>query len=1237
MTENTPDGAGAPTGDDDLTAWAEEQRRLMPPGEAEIEEAKTRLWRVLQEITAYCEGSWDRDVVPAAGREVVADLLGEDVPDSYVVTPEPSPNQKLRRELLEDHYGWRPETIRRFRLGFDDGGLYEHLRARGLSDERILLSGHFYPRKVGSSGPLRSRFEGRLLFPFLDNNDACYFAARATSRTRRWSKADKDGKVVDRDPPKYLKSRLHRELSAEQLAAGEVPDGISPYLANDCIYNAADGNKAAAIGVVAEGAADLISIAQAGWPVISPVAVTFRREDADRLLDLTSRWKVTVLVPDQEENGAGVRGAVKTADVMFAAGRDIRIAVLPHEHLRAQAEARVADLRAKATRRGSEPTEAELDAAGDWKVDANEFLSAKREIACQRRELEAKLKALQEGAGSDDQPLLDEARRVARDHLAAFVRQARKDAEVRFRALVEAAMPYLDYRIASLPDEIQPSQIQELLAPVLALIATRKSAVEREAYLQKLRRHARISNLRKMAEEAVASQSCGEEGEESAVRDDVLGAIVAGTTPLRIATGRVFGTIDGELLPVEGAAFVRRVAATFKEKTGSYMTKGAFEKVVLAVVGGQLPSGHAPIRYADDGQGGVLVDLARGARRAVHITARGVGVVESPVAFFRPDGTLPLPDPEVPSTDAECVAVLNAYYADLLGLQDEHGRAACFAYQVCAMRPMEWASRITDGGETDELTEFPALNVTGPKGSGKTTLAREILRPIDPRRPDVMALPKTTDDLAILAENGHVIAFDNLSSMTTELSDALCRLSTGDGFKKRSLYSDRDLSVFRGSRPVACTGIVDFAKQADLLDRQLILRLPIRSKRTTKRDFAKASAGMLARVFGALCYCVHRALGATAEAPTEDIRMFDAAMFAAGAEALAGLEVGAVFRAFTSSRAEADRQAAEDPVVDALLAVVPKGGYFEGPTGGLLDSLTEERRGGPLGRKPLPREWPKAPRGLTAALKRLEPALRSLGLVVEFPTGTGGGDDGKSRVLRITRLGTEVSAGDRGNGLMDLCCLPTVGQAVSSGGPSEESQPDPRVTDDPTVPTVATPPSSATSKEEWSLKAGAASRDSRGASTLSSSEEEREQPSEPSEPSESPGSAEQSFRRSPPDDRRNEIATPSEAPLPPCPETLPAGRYVALPKTIQRFDDGLVVEFVVPPGSGSPSEHLIRMRSSEENLGQFVTKLGWRGERDERHALIGFDAIVELDLYYVQDEGGRTRSRLRSVETIHRQ
>jgi multidrug resistance efflux pump len=42
----------------------------------------------------------------------------------------------------------------------------------------------------------------------------------------------------------------------------------------------------------------------------------------------------------------------------------------------------------------------------------------------------------------------------------------------------------------------------------------------------------------------------------------------------------------------------------------------------------------------------------------------------------------------------------------------------------------------------------------------------------------------------IAANNGYVLAFDNLSGLPSWLSDALCRLATGSSFAVRQLYTD---------------------------------------------------------------------------------------------------------------------------------------------------------------------------------------------------------------------------------------------------------------------------------------------------------------------------------------------------------------------------------------------------------------------------------------------------------------
>jgi hypothetical protein len=47
----------------------------------------------------------------------------------------------------------------------------------------------------------------------------------------------------------------------------------------------------------------------------------------------------------------------------------------------------------------------------------------------------------------------------------------------------------------------------------------------------------------------------------------------------------------------------------------------------------------------------------------------------------------------------------------------------------------------------------------------------------------VRALPREERELMIAANNGYLLAFDNLSNVPIWLSDALCRLATGGSFR----------------------------------------------------------------------------------------------------------------------------------------------------------------------------------------------------------------------------------------------------------------------------------------------------------------------------------------------------------------------------------------------------------------------------------------------------------------------
>src|SRR5262245_64837822 len=121
---------------------------------------------------------------------------------------------------------------------------------------------------------------------------------------------------------------------------------------------------------------------------------------------------------------------------------------------------------------------------------------------------------------------------------------------------------------------------------------------------------------------------------------------------------------------------------------------------------------------------------------------------------------------------------------------------------------------------------------TGEHGSAKTTFCKILRALIDPNTASMRALPREDRDAFIAANNGHVLAFDNVSGLPAWISDTLCRLATGGGFAVRQLYSDQDEVLFDAARPVMLNGIEDIVTRPDLADRAVFLSLePIPEER----------------------------------------------------------------------------------------------------------------------------------------------------------------------------------------------------------------------------------------------------------------------------------------------------------------------------------------------------------------------------------------------------------------------
>ncbi len=129
---------------------------------------------------------------------------------------------------------------------------------------------------------------------------------------------------------------------------------------------------------------------------------------------------------------------------------------------------------------------------------------------------------------------------------------------------------------------------------------------------------------------------------------------------------------------------------------------------------------------------------------------------------------------------------------------------------------------------------YPLLVIAGEQGSAKTVLSKMLRALVDPNTAPVRTLPREERDLFIAANDGHVLAFDNLSALPPWLSDTLCRLASGGSFavRHRQLYSPTPRSSRTASRPssaprhdpppacIACPWVCPAAARAPSADRQ---------------------------------------------------------------------------------------------------------------------------------------------------------------------------------------------------------------------------------------------------------------------------------------------------------------------------------------------------------------------------------------------------------------------------------
>ncbi|MBI2786150.1 MAG: hypothetical protein HYX60_07560 [Legionella longbeachae] len=298
-------------------------------------------------------------------------------------------------------------------------------------------------------------------------------------------------------------------------------------------------------------------------------------------------------------------------------------------------------------------------------------------------------------------------------------------------------------------------------------------------------------------------------------------------------------------------------------------------------------------------------------------------------------------------------------------------------------------------------TPYPILLLTGLEGSGKSTTQERLRELIDPSTSNLRSPPKKSDDIYTAAQNNYLVSYNNVSSLTDDNQDDLCCLATGGGYATRGFYTDSTERVADVKRPIIMNGICDFITRQDLLDRTVSIRLPVITPKNRKSENILESGFNhdLPYIFTGLLNLLVSVLRAM---PTiklvEKPRM---ASFAIVGEALAKV-LHLPDRSFENIyRNNYQRNMIDtldnSTVAVAVMSLLKEEQQFEGTYLDLMDKLYWHR--------PNHIGWPRSPKSLSNALKRLVSAFKLAG--VEFYFEDKSRNDGYH--LKITKLEKEIN------------------------------------------------------------------------------------------------------------------------------------------------------------------------------------------------------------------------------------
>jgi len=282
-------------------------------------------------------------------------------------------------------------------------------------------------------------------------------------------------------------------------------------------------------------------------------------------------------------------------------------------------------------------------------------------------------------------------------------------------------------------------------------------------------------------------------------------------------------------------------------------------------------------------------------------------------------------------------------------------------------------------------TMYVYMLLLGGHGSGKSWVAKSIIRRfIDPITNGIATFPKDAKDMAIAAKNAHLLIWDNIRTISKDMSDYLCVACTGGTVNGRALYTNDQEHVLQFHFPFVLTSLHHPVTEADLVSRGLTIhlkRIP-EAQRKEEKELEEELDRLTPQIYrGLLDLAASNLANLDSVELAYPARMMGFAKWLAASEVSMGLEPGKLQKAYRDNIQKSYLESLqEDAFAYATYEFArryPAPDYWTGTPSRLLEQIS---RGQPQKLVNNPKNWPQNAISLGKRLPAIEKALETQGV-----------------------------------------------------------------------------------------------------------------------------------------------------------------------------------------------------------------------------------------------------------------